>query len=103
MLKTLSLSLCENATVIEADQFDVKHFYRVRGQMHSDAKNYMNQMCDYTRKTDSLCNKYFHICQQINELVRMRECILDKAKGNSPIEKPDIPVKCKSEAKEASE
>jgi hypothetical protein len=33
----------------------------------------------------------------------MRECILDKAKGNSPIEKPDIPVKCKSEAKEASE
>jgi hypothetical protein len=101
-IKHISTALCENATVIETDQFDVKHFYRVRGQMHSDARNYMDQMIDYTRKADKQSTRYFDICYQINELMRMRDNIIERAKIISPIEKPDVPVKCKSEAKEAS-
>jgi hypothetical protein len=34
--------------------------------------------------------------------MRMRDNIIERAKIISPIEKPDVPVKCKSEAKEAS-
>jgi len=47
-------------------------------------------------------NKYFDICYQINELMRMRDNIIERAKITTPIAKSEDVVECKSEAKEAS-
>jgi hypothetical protein len=102
IIHRISCGLGENATQIENDQFNAQHFHRVRGQLHSDARNYMNQMVDCVRDADKASNKYFDICYQINELMRLRDNIIERAKIITPIEKPDVPVECKSEAKKAS-
>ncbi len=103
IIRKISRGLSENATQIENDQFDVNHFHRVRGQLHSDARNYMNQIVDCVRDADKASNKYFDICYQINELMRLRDNIMERAKIVAPIAKQEGTVESKSEAKEASE